>query len=65
MNPKLSVPACRLAVAAALSLTVVNSAFALKYAAVEHHLKAEECHDFFTVVRKAAHADGGRKKKSK
>ena len=41
MNPKLSVPACRLAVAAALSLTLLNSAFALKYAAVEHHLKAD------------------------
>src|SRR2546421_11897086 len=32
---------------------------------LEHHLKADECHEFFTVARKAAHSDGGRKKKSK
>ena len=30
---------------------------------LEHHLKADECHDFFSVARKAAHSDGGRKKK--
>lgn len=31
---------------------------------LEHHLKAEECYDFFTVVRKAAHAEvGGRGRK--
>ena len=28
---------------------------------LEHHVKAEECHDFFTALRKAAH-DGKRKK---
>ena len=33
---------------------------------LEHHLKAEECYDFFTVARKAAHAEaGGRRKKAK
>ena len=32
---------------------------------LEHHIKAEECHDFYTVIRQVAHAegDGGRKKK--
>lgn len=32
---------------------------------LEHHIKAEECHDFYTVFRKAAHSDpdGGRKRK--
>lgn len=32
---------------------------------VEHHLKAEECFDFYTVIRLAAlgHAEGGGKKK--
>ncbi len=29
---------------------------------VEHHIKAEECHDFFSAARKAAHADGSKKK---
>ena len=34
---------------------------------LEHHVKAEDCHDVFTALRKAAHSDseGGRKKKSK
>jgi hypothetical protein len=35
---------------------------------LEHHLKAEECHDFFAAARKAAHefaAEGGAKKKAK
>lgn len=35
---------------------------------VEHHLKAEECHDFFTAIRKAAHefaAEGGAAAKKK
>ena len=34
---------------------------------LEHHIKAEECHDFYCVVRKAAHGelDGGRKRKTK
>lgn len=41
MNPQPSVSLCRLAVAAALSLTLFNSAFALKYAAVEHHIPAD------------------------
>ena len=27
---------------------------------LEHHIKAEDCHDFFYVVRRAAHADAGR-----
>lgn len=41
MNPQPSVSLRRLAVAAALSLTLFNSAFALKYAAVEHHIPAD------------------------
>jgi len=41
MNPKTFPVAGRLAVAAALSLVLFNSAFALKYAPVEHHLKAD------------------------
>ena len=34
---------------------------------LEHHIKAEECHDFYAIIRHAAHAegDGGRKKKGK
>ena len=33
---------------------------------VEHHIKAEECHEFYTVIRAAAQsADGDRKKKKK
>ena len=34
---------------------------------LEHHLKAEECHDFFVVARRAAHemASGDGKKKKK
>jgi endonuclease III len=30
---------------------------------LEHHLKVEDCHDFFWVVRRAAHADVGRGRK--
>ena len=41
MNSTLSRSAGRLAAATALSLTLFNPAFALKYAAVEHHLKAD------------------------
>jgi hypothetical protein len=29
---------------------------------IEHHVKAEECHDFYQVFRKAAQADAGKKK---
>ena len=29
---------------------------------VEHHIKAEECYDFYTAVRKAAQAEAGKKK---
>ena len=32
---------------------------------LEHNIKAEECHDFFTALRKAAHADEGGRKKGK
>jgi endonuclease III len=33
---------------------------------LEHHLKAEECHDFYAAVRKAAHdAEGAARKKAK
>jgi endonuclease III len=33
---------------------------------LEHHLKAEECYDFYVLVRRAAHDDvAGRKKKAK
>jgi endonuclease III len=31
---------------------------------VEHHLKAEEVHDFYQVSRRAAHADGKKKNKA-
>ncbi len=30
---------------------------------LEHHLKADECHSFFAVVRSAAHAGGGKGRK--
>jgi endonuclease III len=30
---------------------------------IEHHIKGEECHDFFAVLRRAVHGDGRRKKK--
>ena len=32
---------------------------------LEHHIKAEECHDFYTAIRHVAHAEGdvGRKKR--
>jgi endonuclease III len=29
---------------------------------LEHHIKAEECHDFYAVARRAAHSEVGRKK---
>ena len=29
---------------------------------LEHHLKAEECYEFFAVVRRAIHSDSGKKK---
>ena len=29
---------------------------------IEHHIKAEECHDFYTAFRKAAQSEGGKKK---
>jgi len=35
---------------------------------IEHHVKAEECHDFYTAFRRVAHdaaGDGGRKKGKK
>jgi hypothetical protein len=33
---------------------------------LEHHVKAEECHEFYTVIRAAAQSgDGDRKKKKK
>jgi hypothetical protein len=33
---------------------------------LEHHIKAEECHEFYTVIRAAAQStDGDRKKKKK
>jgi len=42
MKSKLSHPVSRLALAAALSLTLTSSAFALKYAAVEHRIPADK-----------------------
>jgi len=41
MNPIKNTLTRRLAVAAGLSLILINSAYALKYAAVEHHLQAD------------------------
>ncbi|HKB56339.1 MAG TPA: hypothetical protein VKC51_02010, partial [Lacunisphaera sp.] len=41
MNTTPFIPVRRLAIAAALSLLLSSPAFALKYAAVEHHLKAD------------------------
>jgi hypothetical protein len=29
---------------------------------LEHHLKAEEVYDFFALIRRAAHADAGKRK---